>query len=165
MSYLIIGNIVALIGSILMVWSGYLKEKRKILYIQTVQIGMFVISNIILGGISGAIINFISFIRNILSYKDKLDMKWKILITILSIGLTLYFNNKGLIGYLPLISMIIYVWYMNVKDVVKFKYLLIFTMLMWLVYDFYVMSYTSSCFDIVCIILNIVSIVEIKKNS
>ena len=165
MSYLIIGNIVALIGSILMVWSGYLKEKRKILYIQTVQIGMFVISNIILGGISGAIINFISFIRNILSYKDKLDMKWKILITILSIGLTLYFNNKGLIGYLPLISMIIYVWYMNVKDVVNFKYLLIFTMLMWLVYDFYVMSYTSSCFDIVCIILNIVSIVEIKKNS
>ena len=34
-----------------------LKQKKKILYFQTVQIGMSVVSNIILGGITGAIIN------------------------------------------------------------------------------------------------------------
>lgn len=49
---IIIGNIIALIASILMVYSGMLKQKKKILYFQTVQIGMSVISNIILGGIN-----------------------------------------------------------------------------------------------------------------
>ena len=47
---LIIGNIVALIASLIMVYSGYLKQKKKILYVQTIQIGLSVLSNIILGG-------------------------------------------------------------------------------------------------------------------
>ena len=55
----------------------YAKTKEKILYFQTVQIGLSVISNIILGGITGAIINALSLIRNILCYKDKLGLKEK----------------------------------------------------------------------------------------
>ena len=70
---LIIGNIVALIASLIMVYSGYLKQKKKILYVQTIQIGLSVLSNIILGGITGAIINAVSCIRNILCYKEKLS--------------------------------------------------------------------------------------------
>ena len=46
----------------------YAKTKEKILYFHTVQIGMSVISNIVLGGITGAIINALSLIRNILCY-------------------------------------------------------------------------------------------------
>ena len=65
-----IGNIVALVASIIMVYSGYLKQKNKILYAQTMQIGLSVLSNIILGGITGAIINAISCVRNILCYKE-----------------------------------------------------------------------------------------------
>ena len=124
---IIIGNIIALIASILMVYSGMLKQKKKILYFQTVQIGLSVISNIILGGITGAIINALSLIRNILCYKDKLGIKEKIVITILAIILTFKFNNLGYIGLLPLISTVSYIWLMNVEDVRKFKLLIIFT--------------------------------------
>lgn len=46
---MIIGNIIALTASLLMVYSGILKEKNKILYVQTVQIGLSVVSNIVLG--------------------------------------------------------------------------------------------------------------------
>ena len=88
---IIIGNIIAFIASILMVYSGMLKQKKKILYFQTVQIGLSVISNIILGGITGAIINALSLIRNILCYKDKLGLKEKIGITFLAVILTLKF--------------------------------------------------------------------------
>ena len=102
-----------------MVYSGILKEKKKILYIQTVQIGLSVISNIVLGGITGAIINAISMIRNIICYKEKLGFKERILITILSITLSLKFNNLGIIGFLPVVSTITYVWLMNIKDVRK----------------------------------------------
>lgn len=159
---IIIGNIIALIASLLMVYSGVIKQKKKILYIQTVQIGMSVVSNIILGGITGAIINALSCIRNILCYKNKLGLKEKILITILSLTLSLLFNNLGWIGFLPLISTITYLWLMNVEDVIKFKVLIIFTMVLWCVYDIYIKSYTSAVFDFMNAVANVVSIYQLK---
>ena len=159
---IIIGNIIALIASILMVYSGMLKQKKKILYFQTVQIGLSVISNIILGGITGAIINALSLIRNILCYKDKLGIKEKIVITILAIILTLKFNNLRYIGLLPLISTVTYIWLMNIKDVKKFKFLIAFTMLMWFIYDIVIKSYTSAIFDFMNIIANMLTLLQIK---
>ena len=160
---IIIGNIIALIASILMVYSGTLKQKKRILYFQTVQIGMSVISNIILGGITGAIINALSMIRNILCYKDKLGLKEKIIITILATVFTFKFNNLGYIGLLPLISTIVYIWLMSIKNVKKFKLLITFTMLMWFIYDIAIKSYTSAIFDFMNIVANIVTLFQIKS--
>lgn len=164
MDYLIIGNLIALIASLLMLYSGYIKKKEKIIFVQTIQIGLSVVSNIVLGGISGAIINAISLIRNILCYKDKLNKIWKIVLIILSASLTLLFNNLGFVGLLPLVSTVAYIWLMDMKDVINFKYLIIFTMTMWLIYDIYIMAYTAAIFDFGTIIANIISILQIKKN-
>lgn len=73
MTNIIIGNIIALIASILMVYSGILKEKKKILYVQTILIGLFIIGNLVLGGITGAIINALGCIKNILYYIIKIN--------------------------------------------------------------------------------------------
>ena len=162
MLQIIIGNIVALIASLLMVYSGVIKQQKKIIYIQTLQISLSVISNMILGGITGAIINALNFIRNILCYKDKLGLKEKIIITLLAVILSIAFNNLGLVGILPLISTIVYLWLMNVKDVKKFKFLIIFTMLLWFIYDIYIKSYSSAIFDFMTIIANIISIIQLK---
>ena len=163
MNYLVIGNLIALIASILMLYSGYIKKKQKIILVQTIQIGLSVLSNIVLGGITGAIINALSLIRNILCYKDKLNKIWKVVLILLSAILTLTFNNLGLVGLLPLVSTIAYIWLMDIKDVIKFKYLIVFTMTMWLIYDI-IMSYTAAIFDLGTIIANIISIIQIKKN-
>ncbi len=162
---IILGNIVALIASILMVYSGLLKQKRKIIYFQTVQIGLSVLSNIILGGITGAIINALSLVRNILCYKDKLGIKEKIVITVLAVTLSLLFNNLAFIGILPLISTVVYIWLMNIKDVTKFKILVIFTMVLWCIYDLYIKSYSSAAFDFFNIVANVVAIFRIKSHS
>ena len=160
---ILIFNIIALLTSLIMVYSGILKNKKKILYFQSIQIGLFVISNLVLNGISGAIINAISFVRNILCYKNKLFLKEKIIITIISIVLILCFNNLGLIGFLPLISTIVYLWFMTVEDVIKFKLLMILIMLLWSVYDFTIKAYTACVFDILTVIANIISIIKMKK--
>lgn len=161
--FLIIGNIIALIASLLMVYSGILKEKKKILYVQTVQIGLSIVSNIVLGGITGAIINAIGMIRNIICYKEKLGIRAKVIITILAVSLSLRFNNLGLIGILPVISTVTYIWLMSVKDVKKFKLLIAFTMLMWLIYDIFIKLYTSAVFDFMNLIANVVTIFQIRK--
>jgi len=162
MIYIIIGNIIALIASIIMVYSGFLKQKKTILFTQTIQISLSVLSNIVLGGITGAIINALSCIRNILCYKDKLDLKAKIILIFLATTLALMFNNLGVIGLFPVISTITYILFMNIKDIVKFKCLIIFTMLMWLIYDLFIKSYTSAIFDFMNIVANIISIIQIE---
>lgn len=161
MIYIIIGNIIALIASIIMVYSGFLKQKKMILYAQTIQIGLSVLSNIVLGGITGAIINALSYVRNILCYKDKLDLKAKIILIFLATTLSLMFNNIGVIGLFPVISTITYILLMNTKDIIKFKWLIIFSMLMWLLYDLFIKSYTSAIFDFMNIVANIISIIQI----
>ena len=163
MNYIVIGNIFSLISSILMVYSGYVKKKKKIIFIQTIQIGFSVISNIVLGGITGTIINALNCFINILCYKDKLGITAKIIISFLAITLSLKFNNLGVLGIFPLISSIAYIWLMNIKDVTKFKILVIFTMVMWGVYDIVIKSYASAVFDIANIIANLISIYQIKR--
>lgn len=163
---IIIGNIIALVASLIMVYSGILKEKKKILFFQTLQIGITVISNIVLGGFTGAINNILNCVRNILCYKDKLGLKERIIITILSIIFTLLFNDIGLIGLLPLISSVAYIWLMNVKDVIKFKYLVIFNISLWFIYDFYIKAYIFAIFEFITIATTCISIIQIirKKN-
>ena len=160
---LIIGNIIALIGSLLMVYSGIIKDKKKILFVQSIQILLFIISNLVLGGITGAIINLIGFIRNLLCYYDKYNNLEKIIITIVSIILTIVFNNLGIIGYLPLIAIVAYNLFMTTKNIYFFKYLILFTMVMWSIYDFTIKSYTSFAFDLFTIIANIISLLSLNK--
>ena len=159
----IIGNIIALFGSILMVYSGIIKQKKKILLVQTIQISLFVISNIILGGITGAIINAINCFRNILCYKDKFGYKEKIIIALSSTVLSVYFNNIGIIGILPVISTVLYIFLMDMKNIIKFKVLIIVTLILWGIYDIYIRSYTSAIFDFVSVIANVYAIYKLDK--
>ena len=156
MAQIVIGNIIALIASILMVFAGLQKNKKKILFIQIIQIALSVISNLVLGGYTGAIINAVGCVRDILCYKEKMGNKEKIAILILAVGLSIMFNNLGWIGLLPV---------MNTKDVVKFKCLIIFSMIMWLVYDIFIKSYTAGIFDFMSIITNLIAIYQIKNNN
>ena len=95
MVQIVIGNIIALIASILMVLAGFQKKKKKILLIQIIQIALSVISNLVLGGYTGAIINAVSCVRDILCYKEKIGDKEKIIIIIISdFKSTIYFIAK-----------------------------------------------------------------------
>ena len=165
MSNIIVGNVIAFIGSIFMVYSGTINEKKKILYVQTIQIALLAISNFVLDGVPGGIVNILCCIRNILAYKDKLGLKEKIIITILSVSLAVPFNNLGFIGLLPILSTVLYIWLMNIKDIAKFKLLIAFTNFTWLVNDIYISSYTSAIFDFISMIANIISLFQIKHKS
>lgn len=165
MTNIIIANIIAFIASILMTYTGILKKKSTIILVQTIQIALFVLSNLILGGITGAIVNAISCVRNILCYKDKLGKLSKTFIIISTVVLSLMFNNLGIIGLLPIIATVLYTLFMDVKDIIKFKYLSSFISLLWGIYDIVIKSYSSAFFDFLTIITTIISIIKIKSSN
>ena len=160
---MIVGNIIAFIAAAIMMYTGYVKNKKKIIFLQTVQIGMSVISNLVLGGIPGAIVNAVSCVRNIVCYKNKLDMRAKIIFVIVTTALTIAFNNLLFIGLLPLAASLTYIVFMTEKNVIKFKIITIATLIMWGIYDLYIQSYTSACFDFLTVATNIIAIVQIRK--
>ena len=160
---LICGNIVALIASILMLISGIVKDRKKIIYIQSLQILAFAISDLILGGYTGTIVNLISLLRNYWCFKDTLTNDKKTILIFLSVVFTLLFNNLGFLGLLPLISTVVYTCFMDVKNTIKLKLLIIFTMVLWLIYDIFIQSYISAAFDFFSIIANIVTIYQLSN--
>ncbi|MBQ2836418.1 MAG: YgjV family protein [Clostridia bacterium] len=161
MIQIIIGNIIALLASLLMVYTGLLRKKEKFIYIQTFQMLLLAISNLILGGITGVITNIFGCIRNILCYKNKLKNTEKIILVVITSVFSLCFNNLGFIGILPLISTVTYTLLIDLKDVVKFKILVILTVILWFIYDIYIQSYTSAIFDFMTIITNTIAIYKL----
>lgn len=165
MNTIIIGNIIALIAASMGFVIGIIKNKKKILYTQTIQFSIYTISNIVLGGISGAITNLIGAIRNILCYKGKLTKNIIFLIIFISIILTLKFNNLGFIGLLPLFNNILYTVFINIKDEFNFKILILITAFLWLIYDITLFAYTSAIFDFFTVITCGITAYHIYKDN
>lgn len=159
----IIANIIFFIASILMLLSGVIKKKNKIVISQTVQIILMTIGDLLLQAYTGALINTIAIFRNILSYKNKLNLPLKIIITIISVVCSIFINDMSVIGFLPVVTMLLYIWLMNTKDVIRYKYLMIFTLILWFIYDITIKAYVSASFDFITIIVTIISIIQIKN--
>lgn len=161
---LIIGNFIGFLGSCFMILGANIKDKTKSLMAQSIQLFTLAISNLILGSISGFIINIVSVIRNILSFFGKLSYVMIGIIIVIMILLTVKFNSLGFIGYLPLISNIVFILFMNTKDNVKFKLLTIFYISLWLIHNLYIKAFSTSIFNVITIISSIIAIVRIKSD-
>ena len=66
--------------------------------------------------------------------------------------LSIMFNNLGIVGYLPIIGTTVFTIFINNEDTFKFRLSLSFSILMWLIYDVYIMSYSSAIFDLFSVI-------------
>lgn len=163
MNYIIIANIVALIGSIFMVVASYVKSDKLCVMLQSIQIFMFIISNILLKGVTGVIINTLSLVRNILTYKGFLSKFVKYILLLIIVILSVMFNNLGIFGYLPLIGTIVFTIFIDSKNNFSFRASLTFSILMWLIYDVYILSYSSAIFDFFSFVGGIYSMYRMKK--
>ena len=158
----VIGNIIALVASIIMVASGYMTSKQKTLFWQTVQIALNSISCFFLLAFSGGIVNTLSIPRNILAYKNKLNLPVKVVIWLLTVTLSIKFNTNGWIGYLPIISTTVYIFLMDKLKDSKFKALIIFTLVLWGIHDVCVQNYVQFAFDMACIVTSAIAIFKIQ---
>ncbi|MCX4365260.1 MAG: YgjV family protein [Bacilli bacterium] len=161
--FLIIGNIIALIASIFMVIAGLLNDRRQILVVQIIQMTLFIISNVVLGGYTAVVVNAISIVRNIVAYKGKLTNNVSYFLLVLTTIFTLIFNNHFIIGLLPLVGTIVFTLNLNNKNITKLKLALSFSMLMWLIFDLYIKSFSSALFDFLSMAAGIMTIYQIKN--
>ena len=106
-----------------------------------------------------------SCFRNFLCYKDKLNVVWKVILIIASIGFTIALNDQGLLGIIPAAVCTIYIIFMDIKDPVKFKLLVTLSFVPWAVYHFILKSYTGAIFDVATVVTNAVTLFKMVKDN
>lgn len=165
MIHIFIANIIDLIASMVQIYSGTVKDKGKILLLQILQFGIQSVSMIILGAIPGAISNVLSCIRNYLCYKNIFTWPIKIILILLSLILTVMFNNQGILGYLPFAVCTVYVLFMDIKDPFKFKLLVTLTFIPWIFYFLIIKSYTGAFFAAATVVTNLGTLLKMKQTT
>ena len=156
MNTVLLGNIVALIGAAIMVSTGFLKTKKQILTVQCFQFVVLSASNAILGAFTGITANVIGIARNLFCMKKEFTTPWKIVFIAA-------FNSDGWFGLLPAAATCVYTWFLDLKDAVQLKIVIIVTLLCWAVYDFVFKNYVTFAFDFGAVVSNLIGIVTLRK--
>lgn len=155
---IITANIIDFVAALIQVGSGYLRQKVRILAVQILQLLLQAVSMLLLGGITGAISNVLSCLRNFLCYKGRLNLFWKLLLIGATLVMTVLFNTQGLLGYLPFAVCTVYILLMDIQDPVKFKLLVTLSFLPWVFYHLAIAAYVAAVFDIATVLTNAVTL-------
>ena len=115
-SYLIIGNIFSLLSAIFIAISVIKKNKNDLIWWQILDIIFCILSNIALSTYAALTTNSVALIRNVLAYKNKLTTDRTFILFVLCIVAGLWTNNRGIIGWCPIIASTSYTIFMYVTQ-------------------------------------------------
>ena len=163
MKTLLIGNALCFAGSTIMTLIGFIKDRKRFLAAQCGMNSIFIAGNLFLGGISGAVSNFVTMLRNIICLRYEITVPLKILFSALFIGLTAAFGCNSIIMWLPVIGNCVFTWYMDTENMVLLKLIVIGSQIMWGIYDLSIYNYATVPFDIAAVITNAAAIAAIFK--
>jgi len=176
---LIIANVLSLIGNALFTLSSILKSKKKILLFQSSNYIFAIISEAMTKAYSGLVQEATSLIRNIVLLFIKTPTKAvKLIISItavvvaVTVGvlINIFVSDNVWYGYLPISGTIVYstavilAFMINMSEIkaeIVIKVGLLINSIIWSLYGYFVMLYPIMIFNIITIILCIISFIRI----
>lgn len=139
------------------------KNKTDFMYWQVGNTVFAILTNFVLLSYSGVTTNSVSLIRNVLAYKKKLSFLITLIILAISVTLGLMFNNRGLIGILPVFSSAGYTLCIFLtKNEQQLRYALIADLSVWATYYLYIQAYPSV---VTYMLLNVWTVIQIYRNA
>ena len=163
MNVVVMGNLVSMVGCVLMVVIGFLQKKRSILLAQCVQFSFLAAGNLLLGAMTGFISGVVSILRNLVFLKWENTGLLKLVFIAVQLVLSLSVGIDGRVDWLPVLSAVLFTWFLDVKSEVRLKLVMIAAQSMWLVYDFVYLNYVTCVFDAMTIASNAVGIVLLMR--
>ena len=158
-----LANIISFIGCVLMVLTGFIKKKENILWVQCVQFVFMGIAHLMLGAMGGLVCCLVSIVRNLAFTKLSSGFALKAGFIAIQVILTFSAGNFAWIELLPIMAAVIFTWFLDLKNPVHFKIMLICAQLMWVFYDFYYGNIAAGIFDVLTIGSNLAGIFMLLK--
>ena len=156
------GQMLGYIYAVFLIMSNFGKKSSQILLLQTISFLFKSFHYYLLGGVSGFLSSFVSMIRNLLFYKIKSNFLWTIIFIIIYfiIGFITY---KNVYTLLPLLATTIYTIIINYDNPCYLRMGMFVTSITWLIYNFYIVSYSGIIIQIVMLIMNAIAIFKLDK--
>ena len=160
---LFFGNLISMVGCVLMVLIGFVRKKERVITLQCFQFGFLAAGNLILGAVSGFISGVVSILRNLIFPRVKGGLWLKLVFIALQVVFTALAGWAGPISLLPLFAGILFTWFIDTKSDVQLKWVIIIAQVMWGCYDFYYRNFVAFTFDVLTIISNFAAIIIISR--
>lgn len=160
---LFFGNLVSMLGCILMVMIGFVRKRERVIFLQCFQFGLLGLGNLILGATSGFISGMVSILRNLIFPRIKAGMRLKLVFIVIQAAMTVLAGWAGPISLLPLFAGVLFTWFIDTKSDLQLKTVIILAQLLWAVYDIRYCNFVSFTFDILTILTNLVGIAMLKR--
>ena len=162
---IIIGNICSIGAMICDSYSGTRRTRRDMLLVQTVSQFFYIVSSLVLKGYSATVQNVVTVFRNLVAIKKDPSKKVAIIFTALPVVLGIIFNNRGLMGLIPVVANLEYsiVMFACPKNVNAIKLALVINCIMFAVFNFYILNFVSGVASIIIAITTSISIRKSKS--
>ena len=148
--FLLFGNIVSFAAACFTLASAWSRDRRRIYLYQAGQCLLLAFANILFGSVSGVTTFALCTARNLLLAYDRFTPRrcWFFVSAVALLGL--YANNRGAVGLIPVVTTALYTAVcLYAKKTRDIKLNLIVNLLLWAVYDFFILDLVSCAVDAV----------------
>ena len=101
---LVVGNLCSLVAMVTDSVSSTRKTAKGVLLVQNLSQLAYCVGSVILKGYSGAVQNAVSILRNFVAIRNVKSKAVEWFMVLLGVVLGIWFNNLGLVGYLPIVA-------------------------------------------------------------
>ncbi len=164
---LVAGNVCSLLAMVTDSVSASRKTARGVLLVQTLSQLFYGMSAVVLKGYSAAVQNAVSILRNLLAVsKSRSRLKAvEMLLILLAVVLGLCFNNRGVIGLLPVVASLEYslavFWFEDNERALKIAFLI--NAVLFGVFNGAVLNIVGVIANIVVVVSIVVFLIRDKK--
>ena len=163
---IIIGNIISFIAALFMILSCMVNNRSRVFMFQFINALLLAVASIFFVSYAGVASLILSAIRNLIVSKDRFTKNIMIIFMILSFVIGIIVNNRGLIGFLPILATLQYTFCSYyIKDVQGTRYSIWINLFMWVIYSFSILDFSTGISDFTTLVINTVSIFKYKKEN
>ncbi len=159
---ILLGNIISFFSALCMIFSCCSKDIKKVFIYQFGECFLLAVASCFFGTYSAVITLLLCALRNILIAYKKFTKPLMIIFLILVSISGLLVNNRGIIGLLPVIATIEYTLccYL-ITDLKGTKISILINLLIWIIYSFIVLDFSTAISDSVIAIIDIFAIIKL----
>lgn len=159
---IIVGNGISFVAGIFLIVSYYVNDVKKAYKYQFLNAFVLTISSIFFLSWTGVTTLAIASARNAMVYKERLTLNWTIFFMIISVVSGVLVNSRGFIGLLPVIAIVqITICNYLLKSIKSIKLSFIINSLLYIVYFFAILDFTSAAAEIITVAIGTISLIKL----
>jgi len=165
MESFIIGNLCSLAAMVTDSVSSSRKTTKGVLFVQTISQIFYIIGSIVLKGYSAVVQNAVSVARNVAAIKGSESklINWALIISGVVLGIM--FNNRGAMGWLPVIANLEYSLVVfsvkNNERALKIAFLI--DVALYAVFNAVILNFVGTLSNIVVVVMTIIFLIKDRK--